>query len=48
MSFFASEPAKKKPEYGNWVSAKLVYIPGAVVFLFLGLSMIGFFRMIDI
>ena len=38
MSFFVSEPAAKKPEYGNWVSAKLIYIPGAVAFLFLLLS----------
>jgi len=35
-----SEMATKKPQYGNWVSAKLVYIPGAVAFLFLGLSIV--------
>jgi SAM-dependent methyltransferase len=35
-----SELAVRKPDYGNWVSAKLVYIPGAVAFLFLGLSIV--------
>ena len=40
MSFTVNEPAAKKPEYGNWVSAKLIYIPGAVAFLFLILSFV--------
>jgi SAM-dependent methyltransferase len=35
-----SELAAEKADYGNWVSAKLVYIPGTVAFLFLGLSIL--------
>ena len=35
-----SELAAEKADYGNWVSAKLVYIPGLVAFLFLGLSIV--------
>jgi len=30
----------KKPEYGNWVSAKLIYIPGAFTLVFLGFSVV--------
>jgi len=29
-----------KPEYGNWVSAKLIYIPGALTLVFLGFSVV--------
>ena len=28
----------KKPDYGNWVSQKLIYTPAAVGFVFLGLT----------
>ncbi len=35
-----SELAAKKPDYGNWVSAKLIYLPCALAFLFLGLSIV--------
>jgi SAM-dependent methyltransferase len=30
------KPEGKNPEYGNWVAARLVYIPGAIALLFLG------------
>lgn len=30
---------KEEPNYGNWVSIKLIYIPGVIAFLFLGLSL---------
>jgi SAM-dependent methyltransferase len=33
-----SELATAKPDYGNWVSAKLVYIPGVLCLLFIALS----------
>jgi len=28
----------EKPEYGNWISARFIYIPGVIGLLFLGLS----------
>jgi hypothetical protein len=28
----------EKPDYGNWVPKRFIYIPGAVTLLFLGLS----------
>lgn len=30
----------KKPQYGNWVSARLIYIPGALTLVFLVLSLV--------
>jgi len=30
----------KKPEYGNWISARLLYIPGAAIIVFAGLSLL--------
>jgi len=35
-----SELAAEKADYGNWVSAKLVYIPGVITLLFLGFSIV--------
>lgn len=29
-------PSTEKPNYGNWVSARFIYIPGTVGFIFLG------------
>jgi SAM-dependent methyltransferase len=34
------ELGAQKADYGNWVSAKLVYIPGAIALLFLGFSIV--------
>jgi SAM-dependent methyltransferase len=34
------ESAAQKADYGNWVSAKLVYIPGVIALLFLGFSIV--------
>jgi SAM-dependent methyltransferase len=34
------ELAGEKADYGNWVSAKLVYIPGLIALLFLGFSIV--------
>jgi SAM-dependent methyltransferase len=33
-------PAAEKPNYSNWVSPKLIYVPGVIVILFLGLSLV--------
>ena len=35
-----SELAAAKPDYGNWVSAKLVYIPGVLCLIFVALSFV--------
>lgn len=32
--------SKGEPNYGNWVSKKLIYIPGVIALLFLGLSLV--------
>lgn len=29
-----------RPDYGNWVSKKFIYIPGAIGFLFFGISFV--------
>lgn len=34
------ELISKKPDYGNWVSVKLIYIPGAITLVFLGVSVV--------
>lgn len=34
-----NEPAWNKPDYGNWVSKRLIYIPGAISLLFFVLSL---------
>jgi len=34
------ESAAQKADYGNWVSAKLIYIPGVIALLFLGFSIL--------
>ncbi|HJX37051.1 MAG TPA: class I SAM-dependent methyltransferase [Anaerolineae bacterium] len=34
------EPTAKGPDYGNWVSARLLYIPGAMSILLAGLSLL--------
>jgi len=31
---------KEEPNYGNWVSVKLIYMPGMIALLFLGLSIL--------
>lgn len=31
---------RDKPDYGNWVSLKLIYIPGAIALLFFGISIV--------
>jgi hypothetical protein len=31
---------KEEPNYGNWVSLKLIYIPGVMGLCFLGLSIL--------
>jgi SAM-dependent methyltransferase len=33
-----SEMASKQPDYGNWVSTKLLYLPGAITGVLVGLS----------
>lgn len=33
-----SKPVKERPDYGNWVSSKWLYVPGGAGILFLGLS----------
>ena len=33
-----NQPAANKPDYGNWVSTRLLYIPGAIFLLVAGLS----------
>ena len=35
-----------KPHYGNWVSKRLIYIPGFMALIFLGLSRISYFFII--
>jgi SAM-dependent methyltransferase len=35
-----NESKVQKPDYGNWVSMRLIWIPGAVGILFLGLSFV--------
>jgi SAM-dependent methyltransferase len=35
-----TQSATKKPEYGNWVSSRLVYVPGAAALVFAGLSLL--------
>jgi ubiquinone/menaquinone biosynthesis C-methylase UbiE len=35
-----------KPHYGNWVSKGLIYIPGFMALIFLGLSVISYFFII--
>ena len=35
-----SKLAAEKADYGNWVSAKLVYIPGAIALIFLAFSIL--------
>jgi SAM-dependent methyltransferase len=35
-----SQSAAKKPDYGNWVSARLIYLPGAAALVFAGLSLL--------
>jgi SAM-dependent methyltransferase len=30
-----------KPDYGNWVSSKFIYVPGAICLLFLGTSLLS-------
>jgi len=35
-----SELVAEKADYGNWVSAKLVYVPGVIALLFLGFSIV--------
>lgn len=35
-----SELAVEKPDYGNWVSAKLIYVPGAIFLLLGGVSFV--------
>jgi hypothetical protein len=35
-----SELPAKRPDYGNWVSARLLYIPGAISILLAGLSIV--------
>ena len=32
------QASAEKPNYGNWVSARLIYVPGVVSFLFMGLA----------
>jgi SAM-dependent methyltransferase len=36
----------QKPDYGNWVSKKLLFIPGIVALFFIGLSFISYFFLI--
>jgi len=33
-------PSAEKPDYGNWVATKFIYIPGATGLFFLGLAII--------
>ncbi len=33
-----AKPVKERPDYGNWVSSKWLYVPGGAGILFLGLS----------
>jgi hypothetical protein len=33
-----SEIATQKPDYGNWVSMRLLYLPGAITIVLVGLS----------
>ncbi len=36
------EQTEEKPDYGNWVSKRLIYIPGLMALVFLGLSIISY------
>jgi SAM-dependent methyltransferase len=36
-----NELIEGKPEYGNWVSKKFIYIPGVIGLVFLGLALLG-------
>ena len=35
-----NEPVGGKPEYGNWVSKKFIYIPGVISLVFFGLALL--------
>jgi SAM-dependent methyltransferase len=35
-----NQPSAVKPNYGNWVSMRLIYVPGVVGLIFLGLAII--------
>jgi len=34
------QPSAEKPNYGNWVSTRLIYVPGVVSLIFMGLAII--------
>ena len=34
------QPSAEKPNYGNWVSTRLIYLPGIVSLIFIGLAII--------
>jgi len=34
------EARKNSPDYGNWVSTKLLYVPGAICLVFMALSLV--------
>jgi len=36
-----SKPAAKGPDYGNWVSTRLIWIPGAISLVFMALSLVS-------
>ena len=35
------QPSSEKPNYGNWVSRRLIYVPGAVGLIFIGLAILA-------
>ena len=34
------QPSAEKPNYGNWVSTRLIYVPGVISLIFMGLAII--------
>ena len=42
----SSSPTNAKPDYGNWVSKRLIYWPGALAVIFLALSFFSYYFLI--